>query len=470
MSNARHHDLIIIGAGSGNSLITPALEGLDIAMVEQGTFGGTCLNVGCIPTKMFSVVADAVVSGVDAVRLGVTFGEPSVDWPHIRDRVFGHIDPIAAGGEKYRRSQDFVTVYASHAQFVGLRHLRLATGEEITADQVVVAAGARPTMYDIPGLDTVNPSAGVHTSDTVMRLSALPPRMLVLGGGFVACELAHVFSEYGAAVTQVQRSDVLLTHEEPHISKAYTEAAGRRYTVLTGRVPIAATRSDGVWDITVAGPDGSTEVVQAECVLVARGRTRNGDLLDAPAGGMTMSGDRVDVDEFQRTSAEGTWALGDVSSKYQLKHVANHEARVVAHNLEVTFGRTSGDLIASDHRFVPHAVFGHPQIAGFGPTASQLSEQGVEFVTYTQQFSDVAYGWALANRDGLLTVHATPDGQVLAAHGIGLHSATLIQPLIQAASFGQHAHDVARGQYWIHPALSEVVENALLGLAVSAPT
>ncbi len=121
-----------------------------------------------------------------------------------------------------------------------------------------------------------------------------------------------------------------------------------------------------------------------------------------------------------------------------------------------------------DERVVPHVVFSYPQIAAFGPTREELQVRGVEFVSYTQRFSDVAYGWALEDQYGLLTVHATPEGRILAAHCIGPDSSTLIQPLIQAATFGQHAHEVARGQYWIHPALAEVVENALLGLPLAS--
>ena len=118
---ATHHDLIIIGTGSGNSLLTPELDGLDIAIVEEGTFGGTCLNVGCIPTKMLVLPADRVLESREAERLGVHISrEVGVDWPAIRDRIFtDRIDQIAAGGERYRRSQDFVTVYAATARFVG---------------------------------------------------------------------------------------------------------------------------------------------------------------------------------------------------------------------------------------------------------------------------------------------------------------------------------------------------------------
>jgi mycothione reductase len=206
-------------------------------------------------------------------------------------------------------------------------------------------------------------------------------------------------------------------------------------------------------------------------VLLAVGRRPNSDGLDPQAGGLEVHGDgRLVVDAEQRTTADGVWALGDICSEYQLKHVANHEARIVAHNLAVDLGRVPGEPRRTDDRPVPHAVFGHPQVAAFGPTAAELEAAGIPHVTATQAFGDTAYGWALEDATGLLTVHADLSGRVLAAHAVGPNSSTLIQPLIQAASFGQHAHDVARGQYWIHPALAEVVENALLGLPLAPST
>lgn len=460
-----HHDLVIIGTGSGNSLVTPELEGLDIAIIEEGRFGGTCLNVGCIPTKMLVLPADRVVEAADAARLGVTFSEPDVDWPAIRDRVFGRIDPIASGGETYRRSQDFVTVYDQHATFVAERTLHLADGTEVSGDHVVVAAGSRAATLPVPGLDRPDPGRGLHTSDTIMRIDRLPARMIVVGGGYVACEMAHIFGSYGVTITQVQRSDVLLSHEERAVSERYTEVARRQVDLRTSTVVTSAEHVDGVWRVSVLGPDGEPEVLEAEIVLLAVGRIPNGDGLAVERGGVEVDGDGyVVVDDHQRTTAPGTWALGDVCSPWQLKHVANHEARVVAHNLAVTLGRLDAPLQRSDHRFVPHAVFGHPQIAAFGPTAASLEAAAVEFVSKTQSYGDVAYGWAMEDVEGFLTVHATPQGEILAAHCLGTMASSIIQPLIQAASFGQRAHDVARGQYWIHPALAEVVENALLGL------
>jgi mycothione reductase len=154
--------------------------------------------------------------------------------------------------------------------------------------------------------------------------------------------------------------------------------------------------------------------------------------------------------------------LGDVSSPYQLKHVANHEAKVVAHNL-----LHPDALRATDHRFVPSAVFTNPQIASVGLTEAQCRDQDLDYAVTIQHYGDVAYGWALEDTTGFCKVLAERGtGRLLGAHVMGPHASILIQPLIQAMSFGLSASDMARGQYWIHPALPELVENALLGLDV----
>ena len=189
-----HHELLIIGTGSGNSILTPDFDDVDVAIVERDdVFGGTCLNRGCIPSKMFVYAADVAYQAAHSAHLGLDTQFNRADWPAIRDRVFGRIDPIAAGGKAYREGLDHVTVYQGDARFVGHKSLEVK-GEVHTADTVVLAAGARPMVPDVPGLADV----GFHTSDTIMRIDALPERLLVIGGGFIACELSHVFGSFGS--------------------------------------------------------------------------------------------------------------------------------------------------------------------------------------------------------------------------------------------------------------------------------
>ncbi|GEL26841.1 mycothione reductase [Pseudonocardia sulfidoxydans NBRC 16205] len=458
----RHHDLVVIGTGSGNSIIDDRFADLDVALVEHGVFGGTCLNVGCIPTKMYVYSADLAEAVRRAARYGVDATLDGVRWPDIRDRVFGRIDPIAQGGKEYRMDPvrtPNVTTYLGHARFTGDRTLAVAPTdggpvETITADRVVVAAGGRPHVPD-PILD-----AGVpyETSDTIMRIEKLPQRLVVLGGGYIASEFAHVFSAFGVEVTLVARGGHLLRLADETLGRAFTTIAQERWDVRLNTVAQSArTLDDGSVELTLT--DGS--VATGDVLLVATGRVPNGDLLDVAAGGIATHPDgRVVVDDTQATSAPGVWALGDVSSEYQLKHVANHEMRVVQHNL-----LHPDEPRRTDHRFVPSAVFTEPQLAGVGLTEAQCTAAGLDYVTKVQRFGDVAFGWAMEDTTGLCKLIAERGtGRLLGAHIMGPQASSLIQPLIQAMTFGLDARTMATGQYWIHPALPEVVENALLGL------
>ncbi len=458
----RHFDLCVIGSGSGNSIIDESFDDLSVALVDKGErFGGTCLNVGCIPTKMFVYPADLASSVEHAKRVGVDLGAASADWPAIRDRVFGRIDPISEGGEEWRRSNRNVTLYREAAHFVGPKRLRIGD-ETITADRFVLAGGSRPYVPDYPGLDDPQVAARVHTSDDIMRLDELPASLVIIGGGFVAAEFAHVFSAFGTKVTVLQRSEVMLRKEDADIAAAFTEQLASRVHLRLKQQIVGFEMTDRD-TVIVESVDAKGIHYDFECerVLVALGRIPNGDLLNLAATGVETHPDgRVKVDEYQQTTVKGIFALGDMSSAAQLKHVANHEARVVQHNL-----LHPRRMIAADHRFIPHAVFSDPQVASVGLTEAEAKERGKPYVTARQNYGDVAYGWAMEDTDHFVKLIADPKTKrLLGAHLLGPEATTLIQPLIQAMSFDLDVPSMARGQYWIHPALTEVVENALLGL------
>ena len=457
-----HFDLVVVGAGSGNSLLTPELADLRVAIVERGEFGGTCLNRGCIPSKMLVHVADVAEATRHAGRLGITAGVDEVRWPEVSRRVFGRIDPIAAGGEEYRRGLEKVAVYKGQARFRGPRRLEV-DGSEITGDAVVLAAGARPFIPPEPDL------AGVayHTSDTIMRLPEPPERLLVWGGGYIAAEMAHVFGAAGSEVTIVNRGPLLLRAEDVDVSEAFTAAYRKRFRVLTGaQVLAAATTRAGEIALRVrhAGIDetGTEETVTGDVLLVAAGRVPNGDELNVTAAGVALdAAGYVVTDEYGRTAAEGVWALGDIRNPNQLKHVANAEARAVAHNLA-----HPEDLRPLALGPVPHAVFASPQVASVGATEQALRAAGRPYLRSVRPYGDTAYGWAMEDETGFCKVLADPDGErLLGAHICGPEAAVLVQQLVQAMACDLTVEQVARGQMYIHPALSEVVEQALLGLA-----
>ncbi|WP_072687592.1 mycothione reductase [Rhodococcus marinonascens] len=456
-----HFDLAIIGSGSGNSLPDDRFADQKIAILEESTYGGTCLNVGCIPTKMFVYAAEVARTVTDSGKYGVDAQLEGVRWSDIVKRVFGRIDPISAGGERYRAEDSpNTTLFRGHATFVGERTIDTGTGQVISADQVVIAAGSRPIIPEV----VQDSGVPYYTNDDIMRLPELPEHLVIIGAGFIAAEFAHVFSALGTRVSIIARGPHLLRHLDDDVSHRFTDLAEKKWDVHRGHAVSAVRRGgDGV---AVELEDGT--VVSGDALLVATGRRSNGDTLGAAAGGIAVADDgRVVVDGFHRTSAEGVFALGDVSSEYQLKHVANHEARVVQHNLLQDAWADGADLRRSDHRFVPAAVFTDPQIAHVGLTERQARDAGWDVTVKVQPYGDVAYGWAMEDDEGLCKIIAERGtGQLLGAHVIGVQAPTVIQPLIQAMSFGLSAQQMARGQYWIHPALPEVVENALLGLDV----
>ncbi|MET0705036.1 MAG: mycothione reductase [Mycobacterium sp.] len=452
----RHHDLVIIGTGSGNMIVDDSFADLDVAIVEERKFGGTCVNFGCIPSKMLAYTAEVADSVDRSEKFGIDADVRAVHWQAIRDRVFGRTDTIEHDGRAGRVASDFITVYPGHARFVGPRQLHIDTDDgavEITAEQIVVAAGSRPVVPPV----VAESGLPYETSDTVMRIDVAPRQLAVLGGGYIAAELAHVFEAAGATITIIDKADQLIGgKQDEQISSAFTKIMAPRYDLRLGREISGIRGSAG--DLEIILDDGST--VPADLLLVATGRRSNSDRLDCGAGGIDTHDDgRIKVDEFGRTTADGVFALGDVSTPIPLKHVANREAKAVAHNL-----RHPDDLRAFDHELVPSAVFADPQIASVGLTESECRDRGGYHVGATP-YGDVAYGWALQDETGFCKVltDSTTD-LILGAHILGPQAATLIQIFVVAMEFGIKAGDLADRPYWIHPALTEVVENALQDL------
>lgn len=454
-----HHDLCIVGTGSGNTILDERFDDLDVAIVEQDAFGGTCLNRGCIPTKMFVHPADVALAAATGTRLGVETTFDGVRWREIRDRIFGRIDPIAADGAVYRRGQPNVTVYEGSGRFVGLRRMAVSggadDGAEITADRWVLAAGARADLPDVAGLDTVP----FHTSDTVMRIDELPRRVVVLGGGFIGCEMAHVFSAFGAEVTLVTRGELLLSHHDVDIARRFTEVFRGRVDLRPRHHLRSVAEANGVITVELDHDEGGA-AIECDLLLVATGRIPNSDLLDVASTGVRVDeAGFVLTDDTLQTDVEGIWALGDLRSPQMLKHVANHEARVVQHNL-----LHPRSPISVEERYIPHAVFTSPQVAAVGLTEADARALGHDVIVSTRAYGDTAYGWALDDTTSICKLVAERSSRrLLGAHLVGPEASILLQMLVQGMVAGSTVDELARGQMYPHPALTEVVEQALLG-------
>lgn len=474
-TDAQHFDIALIGSGSANSFPGPEFAGRSIVQIDRGVgpqhvFGGTCLNLGCIPTKMLVHTADLAHAPAESARFGVTAALRHVDWPAVRDRIFGRLDAISSGGQQYRDSHqdnDNLTLLRGTAAFTGAHSLTVTlqdgTEQEITADTIVIGAGSRPSFPPVDGIQDARP----HTSDTIMRIEQLPASLAILGSGVVAVEMAHIFASLGVEVSLIARTDRVLRQADAEVSERLTRVLGERLHLITGMSTTSVERvADGV--VLRGLRDGEEHEVRAEELLVATGRMPNSDLLRVDRAGIDTHPDgRIAVDAHQRVLSggevlEGVWALGDVSSEHQLKHVANFEQKIVRHNV-----LHPEDLRRSDTMPIPSGVFTDPQVAWVGmdeSTARERAEASGRSIRVAHQgYAGIAYGWALEDTDGFAKIivdEATTE--ILGAHIIGAEATTLIQLVIQAMSTGQTARDIAATQYWIHPAMPELIENALL--------
>lgn len=462
-------DLCIIGSGSGLALVDDDIDDWRIALIDDGTgpndaFGGTCLNAGCIPSKMLALPASLSLMPQTAARVDLNLDLVGIDFKAIQSRTFGRTDSISASGLAGLVRRPNVQVLFGSATFVDDHTIRVGH-RQIRAEQIVIAAGSRPRLVDAPGFDDPYLQGFVHTSESIMRVDELPQRLVILGGGSEAVEFGHIFAGMGSQVSIVCRSEPLLRAMDSAVGIRVTEHLAQR-VVLRLNQTVTGLDSDDLGGVVVSTEDsyGIEYTYQADAVLVCQGRIPNGDQLRIDAAGISLDETGfIPVDEHLRTSVPHIWALGDVCSPKMLKHLANAQARVVKKNLLAE--RDGRPLTERDERFVPEGIFTEPQVAAVGATEQELQDAGIGYVAHVQEYASVAYGWAMNDVGHFVKLLADPMGeQLLGAHIVGPEATVLIQPLIQAMSFGQTISEVSKGQYWIHPALSEVVENALLGV------
>ncbi len=451
---SKSYDLVIVGAGSGNMLPAHQFAGWRIAVVEADRFGGTCLNRGCIPSKMLVHTADVAQEVREAGRFGIGAQWTGADWPAIRERVFSRLDPLPELAVAYREATG-IDVYTGQARFLGPKVLRVGD-TEIRAEHLVLATGSRPWVPPVPGLAEVP----YLTSDTIMRMETLPQSMAVLGGGYIAAEMSHLFGSLGTAVTILERGEHMLSRNDTDIKTRFTEHYRERFDLRLSSTVDRVSATGTAVRLDLATPSGSQRV-ESQVLLVATGRTPNSDGLDVAAAGIEVDEHgHVRTDDTLQTGIQGIWALGDLANHFQLKHMANAEARVVWHNIA-----HPGQPRKANFPFVPAAVFADPQVASVGATEQDLRTRGQRYVSATRFYRDTAFGWALEDQASFVKVLADPGTRLLlGAHIIGPEASILIQPLVQAMCLGNTVDEIARGVLYIHPALTEVIEQALLGL------
>ena len=436
-------DLIVIGGGSGLDVMSAAASrGMEVALVEEGPMGGTCLNRGCIPSKILIHSADVMQAIKRSADFGIKVGKVSVDFKKVMERSW-MVDEEARGIEESIRKAKNITLFKERTRFTGPKTLAVKGGE-ITADKIVIAAGTRPSIPPIEGLD----KAPHMTSDEALRVKKLPEHLLVIGGGYIACELAHFFGSMGSKVTILQRNIRLLPDEDEEIGQKFTELFSKQYVVGLGFSAKRVEKKGG--KIIVYGPEGTG--VEGTDLLIATGRVPNTDILDvAKCGVKTNKFGYIETNGFMETNVPGVWAFGDIAGKYLFKHSANLEAEYVVNNI-----LNPGKKKEVDYTAMPHAVFSSPQVAGVGATEGDL--KGTDYLVGYYKYSDTGMGEALAEKDGFVKFITDYDGKILGCHIMGPEASTLIHEVLVSMKAGKsHVNDIINTVH-IHPALSEVVQ------------
>ena len=468
----KDYDLIVLGSGAGMNLAAAAFErGMRVAVVENGPLGGTCLNRGCIPTKMLTYVADVIMEMRHAEAVNLRARVEAVDFKGLMARMRHE-----TLGESKRMGESVNAVegldwYHVTGEFVDDYTMRVGD-ETIKAPYVFIAAGSRPVIPPIKGLDRVD----YLTNKTVLELEEQPRSMVIVGGGFVAVEFAHFFSAIGTEVTIVGRNPRLVKKQDPDVSELLRQELSKRMRVLTGYEVTEVTQRGDIKTVRARNKaTGDTVEASGEALLIAAGRRSNADLFKPEKTGVKVDKrGYVIVDEYFQTTKKNIWAFGDAIGRYMFRHTANEESSIVWHNfLEVLEAEKSGrepNLLTMDYHAVPRAIFSYPPIATVGMTLTEARESGRRLLVGQIDYGGAAKGAAMGYPPGFLRVVCDAEnGRILGATIIGPHAPILIQEITNVMNCGDGTYVPILRAIHIHPALPELVQRAVGRLAPDRP-
>jgi mycothione reductase len=450
----RDFDLIVIGSGTGLDVaVAAASNGLKVAIVEKGALGGTCLNRGCIPSKMLIHSADLANEIRGSGTFGIHVSGFAIDFPSIVKRVTDDVDSESLEIEKSLMGTDNPKLYKTQGSFVGTKTVQ-AGDETLRADRILLATGTRASIPQVSGLN----GSGYITSDEALRLTVQPKALTILGGGYIAAEMAHFFGALGTRISIVQRGKYLVPNEDRDVAENFTRLMSGRYSVYTGYEPAEVRKDGGSFSVKIANQiSGQTAQLESDQLLVATGRTPNSDLLGLEETGVkTDERGYIIVDEYLETTQKGIFALGDAIGRYQFKHAANQEAGYAYNNL-----MQKGGKIAVDYTAMPHAIFTSPQIAGVGKTEQQLISEKVPYLIGRWSYRDTGMGKAIEDSDGFVKFLLDRETlRILGCHIMGTSASALIHEVLVAMKAGDGTANSITGTVHIHPALPEVVRRA----------
>ncbi len=454
------YDLAIIGAGPGGyvAAIRATQLGLKVALVEKERLGGVCLNWGCIPTKALLRNAEVISLLGEGAEFGFKLSGFEADYGAAVDRSRKVSERLVKGVELLMRTNGVEVVAGSgYLRSPGAVEVTLAEGGARTLQtrHVLIATGAR--ARSIPGISP--DGERILTSREAIVLRERPASAIVVGAGPIGMEIAHVWQAYGAEVTVVEMLPRILPLEDEEVSAVVERAFKRRKVKLltSARVEGIETTADGV-RVRVSSDKKGEQVLEAERVLIAIGVRPNSETLGLEQAGVRMERGNVVVDDHLRTNVPGVYAIGDVTGKLALAHVASAQGIVAAETI------AGADTHALDYEAMPRCTYCQPQVASFGLTEAQAAERGRKVKVGKFHFLANGKALGLGERDGFVKIVADEEsGEILGAHMVGPEVTELLPELVLARTWELTPEEIARSVH-AHPTLSEAIAEAAHGV------
>ncbi len=459
-------DVAILGGGNGGyaAALRAVQLGLSVTLVEKGKVGGTCLHVGCIPTKALLHSADLMESFKKAGDFGVVADTPSVDWPKVVSRKEFVVSKHFKGLTALLKAKK-INIVEGAGRLASPTSISVEGGEDVEADAVVLASGSYARSLPFVDID----GEAFITSDHALSLEAMPESVIVVGAGAVGLEFASVFASFGAAVTVVEALPRLAPGEDEEVSKEVRrQFEKRKIKVFTGAKVTSAGKTDAGATLNLETSDGKEVSLEAERCLIAVGRGPVSEGLGYEEAGIKIERGFVVVDELCRTGVDGVWAVGDVVTQpslnlpfphFQLAHVAFAEGIHVAEQIAGT-----DSYGAVDYAGVPRATYSFPEIASVGLTEAQAKEAGYTVKVAKLPWAALAKATILGESAGFLKVVSEEDGPVLGVHMVGPRVTELIAEAQLITNWEAYPREVA-ALIHPHPTLSEAMGEAMLTLA-----
>jgi len=457
----KNFDAIVVGTGQAGPALAARLSGagMTVAVVERGSFGGTCVNNGCTPTKTLVASAYAAHLARRAGEYGVeTGGAVRVDMKKVKARKDAVAGRSNQGVEKWMRGLKNASVLQGHARFTGPRTLKVGD-EEIGAEKIFLNVGARPLVPKLPGLENVP----YLTNESIMDVDFLPEHLVIVGGSYIGLEFGQMYRRFGSRVTIVEMAPRIIAREDEDVSQAVREALeAEGIEMRTGAECLSAAKDGKGIALGLECKDGAPRVAGSH-LLLAVGRVPNTDDLGLDAAGIeTDKRGYIEVDDALRTTNEHVWALGDCNGKGAFTHTAYNDYEIVADNLLAGAERSWRDRIAI------YGLFVDPPLGRVGMNAAEIKREGIQALVAKRPMTRVSRAVEKGETRGFLKIYVEASSKrILGASLLGTGADEAVHSLVEAI-YARVPYTALQRHVRIHPTVSELIPTTLESLEVLA--